>query len=188
MQVRAQQVKVTRFIFIMDLSKTIIPKSDQLNADDLISGSKTIKIREVKAGTDETQPVNIFFYGDNNKPFRPCKSMRRVLVQLWGADGLQYLGRRITLFRDDTVKWAGIEVGGIRISHASHLQSATRVLVTTAKNKRTPATIEVMPLVELKDLAAAKKAVQEKKVTLDAILEKYDLTNEQLKELKNETV
>lgn len=188
MQVRAQQVKITRFIFIMDLSKTIIPKSDQLNADDLISGSKTIKIREVKAGADETQPVNIYFYGDNNKPYKPCKSMRRVLVQLWGADGLQYLGRRITLFRDDTVKWAGIEIGGIRISHASHLPAATRVLVTTAKNKRTPVTIEVLPLVELNDLDGAKKAVQDKRVTLDAILEKYDLTEEQLKQLQDEKI
>jgi len=172
----------------MDLSKTIIPKSDQLNADDLISGSKIIKIRDIKGGNDDAQPVAIYFYGDNNKPFKPCKSMRRVLVQLWGADGLQFIGKRMTLFRDDTVKWAGADVGGIRISHVSHIPEATRVLVTTAKNKRTPMTIEVLPLVELKDLAGAKKAIQEKKVSLDAILEKYDLTPEQLKTLQDETV
>ena len=67
----------------MDLSKTIIPKSDQLNADDLIAGSKIIKIRDIKGGSDDAQPVNIYFYGDNNKPFKPCKSVRRILVQLW---------------------------------------------------------------------------------------------------------
>jgi hypothetical protein len=172
----------------MDLSKTIIPKSDQLNADDLISGPKTIKIRDIKAGVDETQPVCVFFYGDNNKPFKPCKSVRRILVQLWGSDGLQYIGRRITLFRDDTVKWAGVEIGGIRISHASHIPSATRLLVTTAKNKRTPMTIEVLPMVELKDLAGAKQAIKDKKVTLSAIVEKYDITDEQLKNLQDETV
>lgn len=172
----------------MDLSKTIIPKSDQLNADDLISGSKTIKIRDVKAGADETQPVSIYFHGDNNKPFKPCKSMRRVLVQLWGADGLQFIGKRITLFRDDTVKWAGVEIGGIRISHASHIAEPTRVLVTTAKNKRIPMTIDVLPLVELKDLTGAKTAIKDKKATLTAILEKYDLTQEQLKVLQDETV
>jgi len=172
----------------MDLSKTIIPKSDQLNADDLISGSKIIKIRDIKGGNDDAQPVAIYFYGDNNKPFKPCKSMRRVLVQLWGADGLQFIGKRMTLFRDDTVKWAGVDIGGIRISHVSHIKEATRVLVTTAKNKRTPMTIEVLPLVELKDLAGAKTAIKDKKVTLDAILEKYDLTPEQLKALQDETV
>ena len=172
----------------MDLSKTIIPKSDQLNADDLISGSKTIKIREVKAGADDTQPVNIYFYGDNNKPFKPCKSVRRILVQLWGSDGLKYVGRRITLFRDDTVKWAGVEIGGIRISHASHIENATRVLVTTAKNKRTPQTIEVLPLVELKDLEGAKVALKENKTTIEKLKVYYDLTEEQLKKLQDETV
>lgn len=172
----------------MDLSKTIIPKSDQLNADDLISGSKTIKIRDIKGGADDSQPVSIYFYGDNNKPFKPCKSMRRVLVQLWGADGLQYIGRRIKIFRDDTVKWAGVEIGGIRISHASHIPSDTRVLVTTAKNNRKPMIIEMLPMVELKDLAGAKKALKEGKIKLDAILEKYDLTDEQLKALQDETV
>ena len=172
----------------MDLSKTIIPKSDQLNADDLIAGAKIIKIRDIKGGSDEAQPVNIYFYGDNNKPFKPCKSVRRILVQLWGADGLKYIGRRLTIFRDDTVKWAGVEIGGIRISHASHIENATRVLVTTAKNKRTPMTIDVLPMVLLNDLAGAKKAVKDGKIKLEAILEKYDLTEEQLKQLQDETI
>jgi uncharacterized protein YqfB (UPF0267 family) len=172
----------------MDLSKTIIPKSDQLNADDLISGSKTIKIRDIKAGADDTQPVNIYFYGDNNKPFKPCKSVRRILVQLWGSDGSQYIGRRITLFRDDSVKWAGVEIGGIRVSHASHIETATRVLVTTAKNKRTPMTIEALPLVEIKDFELAKTAIKENKTTIEKLIAKYDLTPEQLKALQDETV
>jgi len=172
----------------MDLSKTIIPKSDQLNADDLISGSKTIKIRNIKGGEDEAQPVSIYFYGDNNKPFKPCKSMRRVLVQLWGSESLVFHGRRLTIYRDDTVKWAGVETGGIRISHASHIAESTRVLVTASKNKRVPMTIDVLPLVELKDLTGAKKALKDKKITLDAVLEKYDLTEEQFKALQDETV
>lgn len=169
----------------MDLSKTIIPKSDQLNADDLISGSRTIKIRNIKGGEDEAQPVSIYFYGDNNKPFKPCKSMRRVLVQLWGSDSLAFHGRRLTIYRDDSVKWAGVEIGGIRISHASHIPSDMRVLVTTAKNNRKPMIIEALPLIELKDLDGAKKAIKDGKVTLDAVLEKYDLTEEQLKALQD---
>lgn len=172
----------------MDLSKTIIPKSDQLNADDLISGAKTIKIRDVKGGSDEAQPVFIYFYGDNNKPFKPCKSMRRVLVQLWGSESTVFHGRRLTIYREDTVKWAGIETGGIRISHASHIPEATRVLVTVSKGKRVPMVIDALPLVELKDLAAAKTAIKDKKVTIEAISEKYDLTDEQLKTLQDETV
>jgi hypothetical protein len=112
--------------------------------------------------------------------------MRRVLVQLWGSESSVFHGRRLTIYRDDTVKWAGVETGGIRISHASHIPESTRVLVTASKNKRVPMTIDVLPLVELKDFTGAKKAIKEKKFTLEAILEKYDLTEEQLKALKDE--
>ena len=39
-----------------------------------------------------------------------------------------------------------------------------------------------------KDLEGAKKALKEKKITLEAVLEKYDLTDDQLKQLQDETV
>ncbi len=173
---------------MIDLSKTIIPKSDQLNADDLISGAKTIKIREVKGNADEAQPVSIFFYGDNNKPFKPCKSVRRVLVQLWGADGSTYVGKRLTLYRDESVKWAGVEVGGIRISHASNITEPTKVLVTIGRNSRRPFTIEPLKPVLITDFEKAKKAIKDKKTTIEQLIAIYDLTNEQLKDLQNETV
>ena len=131
---------------IKDLSKTIKPKTDQLNADDLVSGAMTIKIRDVKIIESPIQPVSIFFDGDNNKPYKPSLGMRRVLVQLWGDDGNAYVGRKLTLFRDDNVKFGGEEVGGIRISHASHILKDTRVLETVSKGKRKPITIE--PIIE----------------------------------------
>jgi hypothetical protein len=111
---------------IKDLSKTIKPKTDQLNADDLVGGSMTIKIRDVKIIESPVQPVSIYFDNDNNKPYKPSLGMRRVLVQLWGDDGNAYVGRKLTLFRDDNVKFGGEEVGGIRISNASHILKATR--------------------------------------------------------------
>ena len=61
-----------------DLSKTIDPKSDQLNSDDLIAGPITIRITKVSANlSSPEQPISIFFEGDNGKPYKPCKSMRR---------------------------------------------------------------------------------------------------------------
>lgn len=120
----------------IDLGVTIIPKSDQLNADDLIAGAKTIRIREMKQTDSEQQPISIYFEGDNNKPYKPSKSMRRVLVQLWGTNGLEYIGRSLTLFRDETVKWAGEAVGGIVISHASHIDGIKKVASTVAKGKK----------------------------------------------------
>lgn len=172
----------------MDISKTIIPKSDQLNADDLVGGAKTIKIRDIKGGSDDAQPISLYFYGDNNKPYKPCKSMRRVLVQLWGADGLKFINRKITIYRDDTVKYAGVEVGGIRISHASHIIEPTKVLITVARSSRKPITIEPIVPVPLEDVAKAKTALKEGKTTIEKIVAYYDVTNEQLKELQDEKV
>lgn len=125
----------------MNLNSTIIPKSDQLNADDLISGPRTIKITNVLPGSKE-QPISITFEGDNARPYKPSKSMRRVLVTLWGSEGDAYVGRRLTLFRDPTVKYAGEEVGGIVISHASDIKESVSVMLTVTRGKRKPLVVE----------------------------------------------
>lgn len=126
---------------MIDLRGTIKPKSDQLNADDLIGGPVTIRITKVEVGDGE-QPVAIFFDGDGGKPWRPGKSMRRVLVNLWGPDGEAYVGRSLTLYRDDDVAFGGVAVGGIRISHMSDLSRETTMALTTTKAKRKPFTVK----------------------------------------------
>ena len=127
----------------MDITATLEAKSSQLNTDDLIAGARTITITQVSAGSAE-QPVAIGFEGDNNKPWYPCKSMRRVLVAAWGADSSQYIGRRVTLFRDPAVTYGGIQVGGIRVSHLSHLDGSLSIALTVTRQKRTP--YRVQPL------------------------------------------
>ena len=127
----------------MDITATLEAKSSQLNTDDLIAGARTITITQVSAGSAE-QPVAIGFEGDNNKPWYPCKSMRRVLVAAWGADSSQYIGRRVTLFRDPAVTYGGIQVGGIRVSHLSHLDGPLSIALTVTRQKRTP--YRVQPL------------------------------------------
>lgn len=174
----------------MNISKTITPKSDQLNADDLIGGAITIKIRDVKVLDSEIQPLQVFFEGDNNKPYKPSKGMRRVLIQLWGVEGDNFIGKSLTLYRDENVKFGGDAVGGIRISHASHINEPTRVLETVSKGKRRPITINVLKTSKkaLTDIDAAKKALQDKTVTFEKLLANYDLKAEQIKILKDETV
>lgn len=127
-----------------DMSKVIVPKSDQINADDLISGPITITIKGVDIRPGTEQPVSIYFEGDNGKPWRPCKSMSRVLVSAWGPDAKAYIGRSVTLYRDPKVKWGGMEVGGIRVSHLSHIERDMVMALTATKGKRAPHT--VMPL------------------------------------------
>ena len=128
----------------MNLANTIIPKSDQLNADDLMVGPRTIQITEVRAGSVE-QPVSIGYEGDNGRPYKPGKSMRRVLVAIWGEDSKAYIGRRLTLYRDDSIRFGSDEVGGIRISHASHIAARQTLALTVARGKRKPYTVEPLP-------------------------------------------
>lgn len=124
-----------------DMNQAIIPKSDQINADDLIGGEMTITIREVQIKGGQEQPVSIFFNG-SEKAFRPCKSMSRVLVAAWGADAKAYVGRTLQLYRDPTVKWGGLEVGGIRIRAMSHIERDMTMALTATKGSRKPFTVK----------------------------------------------
>lgn len=129
-----------------DMLQTIIPKSDQLNFDDLAAGqTKTIKITKVSIASGE-QIIAINYEGDNGRPYMPCKSMRRVLVNCWGSDGTQYAGRSMTLYGDSKVKFGGMEVGGIRISHLSHISEPRTMALTATKTSRKPFTVH--PLVD----------------------------------------
>lgn len=124
-----------------DLSQTIVAKSDQMNSDDLMGATKTIKVTKVSLlGGD--QPIAINYEGDNGKPWKPCKSMRRVLVQLWGSDGSAYVGRSLTLYRDGKVTFGGMEVGGIRISHMSNIPAEITIALTASRMNKKPFTVK----------------------------------------------
>jgi hypothetical protein len=129
---------------VTDLSQTIAPKSDQLNADDLIGRTMTITVSKISKADGE-QPVAINFEGDGGKPYKPCESMRRVLVNVWGADGHAYAGRRMTLYRDDTVAFGGMAVGGIRISHVSDTTKPVTMALTATRAQRKPYTVKPLP-------------------------------------------
>lgn len=120
-----------------DMSRAIVPKSDQLNADDLLTGPITIKIAAVSIKAGQEQPVSLSYENDGGKPYKPCKSMCRVLVAAWGPDASKYTGRALTLYCDPKVRWGGMEVGGIRISHMSDIrESLTMALTVTRGNKK----------------------------------------------------
>ena len=128
---------------IVDMSQFVEAKSDQLNADDLLGAPRTITVTRV-TGCEGDQPIAIYYQGDNGKPFRPCKTMRRVLLAVWGRYAQEYVGRSMTVYRDDAVTFGGLNVGGIRISHMSHIDKETLVVVMKTKGKK--AGIKVLPL------------------------------------------
>lgn len=129
----------------MDLTESIAPKSDQLNADDLISGPVTVTISEVRQGSAE-QPVDVILVEFPDRAYRPSKSMRRVMVSAWGAQASTYAGHRITLYRNPEITFGREKVGGIEISHLSHIEKPLTVALTATRGKRRSFTVN--PLAE----------------------------------------
>lgn len=128
----------------MDISSTIEADSTQVNADDLTGSPRTVTITGVSKGTAD-QPVNIELAEFPGRSYRPCKSMRRVLVLAWGKDASVYVGRRMTLFNDQSVKWGGQEVGGVRIKALSHIGQRITLALTVTRGKRAPYVVEPLP-------------------------------------------
>jgi len=164
-----------------DLGATIAPKSDQLNADDLIAEPRTVRITKVSAcpGSNE-QPIAIYFEGDNGKPYKPCKSMRRVLVQVWGRAGAEYVGRDMTLFRDPMVMFGGVAVGGIRISHMSHIDAPVTLALTANRASRKPYTVQPLASAPTQRVSGATVRAPREKGAL-SLSERADAFEEALK-------
>lgn len=128
----------------VDLSATIAPRSDQQNFDDYTAGPKTVTVTEVRKGSTE-QPIEIHLAEFPGRPYKPSKSMRRVLFHAWGADGSSYAGRRLRLYGDPDVKFGNQTVGGIKISHLSHLDKPLVINLTEKKGQRKPHRVEPLP-------------------------------------------
>ena len=128
----------------MDLTESIAPRSDQVNTDDMIGGPATVTIETVVAGSAE-QPVDIRLVEFPGRAYRPSKSMRRVLVAAWGADSTVYVGRRLTIYRDPEVTFGRDKVGGLKISHLSHIDKRLSIALTVTRGKRAMHTINPLP-------------------------------------------
>lgn len=136
-----------------DMTPTIEAKSSQLNADDLMGGPRTVKITKVSANASSNeQPIAINYDGDNGKPFYPCKTVRRLLVSVWGNEGSEYVGRRMTLFRDPDVLWGGLKVGGIRVSHMSDIDTKITIALTATRGNKKPYTVHPLAPDQTKEL------------------------------------
>lgn len=125
-----------------DISETLIAKSDQINADDLIGSTVTITVQSVTVKGGDQQPVDIHTVETPGKAYRPSKSMRRVIASGWGTDSSQWAGKAMTLFRNPEIKFGGDKVGGIEISHMSHLDRPLQVPLTRRKGSKQMFTVQ----------------------------------------------
>ena len=130
----------------MDLTESIAPASDQLDAVDLLTGPRAFTIEKVSAGSVE-QPFN-FHLAEFARVWRPGKSMRRVLVKAWGPDASVYVGRRVTLYCDETVRFGSDVVGGTRIKAMTDLPGGKRLSVPLLISRGKSAMFTVEPLTD----------------------------------------
>jgi len=128
----------------VDLSETIAPRSDQQNYDDYLAGSRTVTISAVTKGTPE-QPVNLELVEYPGRPYKPNKSMRRVLVSAWGVDSAVYVGRRLTLRGNPAVVFGGKPVGGVEIAAMSHIDKPLTIALTVTRGRRAPYVVQPLP-------------------------------------------
>jgi hypothetical protein len=175
----------------MDISQTIAPKSNQLNFDDFLSGeSKTIKITNVSGTSEAEQPIAINYEGDNGKPYKPSKGMRRVLVSIWGKDSKVYIGRSLTLYGDPKVRFGAQAVGGIRISHMSDITESRTLALTESKANKKPFVVQPLTKTkpeltpDYKGWEGAKKAIVSGTHTIEQLREKYVISEDNEKLLK----
>lgn len=167
---------------VSDLRSTVLPKLDQLNAEQLLAGPLVITVTKVTAGGGEDQPVSIFHDTDPARPFRPCKTMRRVLILAWGPDGTKWIGRSMELFCDQSVKFGGEAVGGIRISRLTDIPKDIKVSLTATKGRKTLHEIgrleladELKKVLEAIGAATGKESLQRAKAMAEKLIDEDDI-------------
>lgn len=125
----------------MDISGTLAPKSDQQNYDDYLTGPRTVTISGVDVPGGE-QPVHIHLAEYPGQPFKPNKSMRRVLAKAWGTDSEAWIGRGLTLFGNADVSYGGKAVGGIEIAAMSHIDKPLSMPLTAKRGQKKQFTVQ----------------------------------------------
>ncbi len=129
----------------MDITETLAPNSDQLDAVELPE-PRIFRIESVSAGNAE-QPVQVHL-ADFPRPWRPGKSMRRVLAACWGTDASKWAGRHVELFCDPDVVFGGKAVGGTRVSRLTHLEKPKQVPLLVTRGKSAMFTVQPLPEVD----------------------------------------
>lgn len=145
---------------------TAEPRSDQWNADDFVGSPKTFTIAAVHVGKAE-QKYDIELTEGEGRVWRPPLTMLRLLISAWGDEASEWVGRKVKLYRDESVRFGSDAVGGIRIAEMSDLPGGKRfeVMLTSSRGRRTKVRVEPLTEPTTEELIAAKQS--EWKATTD---------------------
>lgn len=132
----------------MDLSKALAPKTDQIDATDLIGKPPQIftitSVGENGSELADQQPVNIRLE-ETNLFYRPSKGMLRVLADNWGTEVAKWVGRRVELYGDPNVYFGKEKRGGTRISRLSHITAKHTTLINPRGGRGAYFTVKPLP-------------------------------------------
>ena len=153
-----------------DVTLAIQPKSDQLNYDDVSGGKELIITITGVNVTSSEQPVSIFYEGCGKKAYKPSKGMTRLIADVWGAETDNWIGKSIKLHGDASVKWAGQECGGIRISGFTNIpKEGKKLFVTISRGRRRQMLIPYFEITPSIDNTAWVNAIKSGGATLEQI-------------------
>lgn len=128
-----------------DISDTLAPKSDQLDAIDLMGKPpKVFTVTKVDVKKNSDQPVSVHL-AEFPRVWRPNVSMRRVLGKCWGMKSSQWVGRQVELYCEDDVKFGNDVTGGTRISRLSHIDGPKTVPLLLSKGRAGSWKVQPLP-------------------------------------------
>lgn len=135
---------------MLDLTKALAPKSDQLDFADLDGlPPQVFTITDVKENNSELaeqqqQHVNIRL-AEFPRVWRPSKGMLRVLADNWGKNVADWAGRKVELYGDPEVYVGREKRGGTRISRLSHITKRKTTLINPRGGKGAYWSVDPLP-------------------------------------------
>lgn len=136
----------------LDIGDTL-NHSDRVTAASLSDGPRIVTIvrKEItayKRGVPKREQYPVALYlaeFDDDQPFRPNLTMRRLLRGVWGGRSDDYIGRRLELYADQTVMLGRKVKPGVRISAMSHISKPVTVTVPKSRDSDTSITVKPLP-------------------------------------------
>ncbi len=115
--------------------KDLEAKSDQMNAVDILTPT-IFRIVKVDYFPRQSQCMHLHLHGCEGRPYKPCKGMLRGLAKAWPGEIENWNNHLIELFCEDSVLYAGKEVGGLQVSAVSGVQGDVQFPLTISRTKR----------------------------------------------------
>lgn len=130
----------------MDITDALAPNSDQLDAIELVTPRTFTVAPGGRLALRDGKTVAEIALEGFPRVWRPSKGMLDLLAKCWGADAKQWVGHRVTLYNDPDVMFGKDRVGGVRVSHLSHIEGEQSVPIRASGRGRAPKPWKVLPL------------------------------------------